>query len=197
MIKIGKTDTKLRYARWLDREIWTHFGAMTMVKLKVNGKQHSVDAAADTPLLWVIRENLGFTGTKFGCGVAQCGACVVHIDGKPVRSCITPVSRAEGAEITTIEGIAADGNLHPVQQAWITEQVPQCGYCQSGQIMSAVALLRDNPDPDDAEIDRAMSGNLCRCGMYARMKKAIKTVAGTDTGVQALDAGAGEEIQNG
>jgi aerobic-type carbon monoxide dehydrogenase small subunit (CoxS/CutS family) len=168
-----------------------------MVSLKVNGKRHSVDAAADTPLLWVIRENLGFTGTKFGCGVAQCGACVVHLDGKPVRSCITPISKARGAEITTIEGIAMDGKLHPVQQAWITAQVPQCGYCQSGQIMSAIALLRDNPDPDDAEIDRAMSGNLCRCGMYARVKKAIKVVASTDIDLQTPDPGEEQEVQNG
>nr|WP_296705329.1 (2Fe-2S)-binding protein [Algoriphagus sp.] len=127
------------------------------------------------PLLWVIREQCNLTGTKFGCGIAQCGACTVHLDGKPVRSCITPATSAEGKEITTIEGIATDKNtLHVVQKAWIEEQTPQCGYCQSGQIMSAVALLNENPSPSDEEIDQAMSGNICRCGMYSRIKSAIK-----------------------
>jgi isoquinoline 1-oxidoreductase alpha subunit len=148
-----------------------------MIKLNVNGKEHDLDVAPDTPLLWVIRENIGLTGTKFGCGISQCGACTVHLNGTPVRSCITPVASAQGAMITTIEGITSGGELHPVQQAWIEEQVPQCGYCQSGQIMSAVALLRDNPDPSDADIDSAMSGNVCRCGMYSRIRKGIKRVA--------------------
>lgn len=145
-----------------------------MTRLTINGKEYGVDASADMPLLWVIREQCGLTGTKFGCGIAQCGACTVHIDGKPVRSCITPAISAEGKNITTIEGIAPDKNtLHIVQQAWIEEQTPQCGYCQSGQIMSAVALLNENPSPTDEEIDAAMSGNICRCGMYSRIKSAI------------------------
>jgi len=136
-----------------------------------------VDVAPDTPLLWVIRENLGLTGTKFGCGVAQCGACTVHLNGTPVRSCVTPVVNAEGAEITTIEGIGTDDGLHPVQQAWIAEQVPQCGYCQSGQIMAAVALLNNNTSPSDKDIDAAMSGNICRCGTYPRIRRGIKRAA--------------------
>jgi isoquinoline 1-oxidoreductase alpha subunit len=148
-----------------------------MIKLNVNGKEHDLDVAPDTPLLWVIRENIGLTGTKFGCGISQCGACTVHLNGTPVRSCITPVVSAQGAMITTIEGIANGDELHPVQQAWIEEQVPQCGYCQSGQIMSAVALLRDKPNPTDEDIDSAMSGNVCRCGMYSRIRKGIKRVA--------------------
>jgi isoquinoline 1-oxidoreductase alpha subunit len=148
-----------------------------MIKLNVNGKEHDLDVAPDTPLLWVIRENIGLTGTKFGCGISQCGACTVHLNGTPVRSCITPVVSAQGAMITTIEGIASGDELHPVQQAWIEEQVPQCGYCQSGQIMSAVALLREKPNPTDEDIDSAMSGNVCRCGMYSRIRKGIKRVA--------------------
>jgi isoquinoline 1-oxidoreductase alpha subunit len=145
-----------------------------MTSLTINGKEYGVDASADMPLLWVIREQCGLTGTKFGCGIAQCGACTVHIDGQPVRSCVTPAISAEGKNIITIEGIAPDKNtLHVVQQAWIEEQTPQCGYCQSGQIMSAVALLNENPSPTDEEIDAAMSGNICRCGMYNRIKSAI------------------------
>lgn len=145
-----------------------------MTSLTINGKEYGVDASADMPLLWVIREQCGLTGTKFGCGIAQCGACTVHIDGRPVRSCVTPAISAEGKNITTIEGIAPDKNtLHIVQQAWIEEQTPQCGYCQSGQIMSAVSLLNENPSPTDEEIDAAMSGNICRCGMYGRIKSAI------------------------
>lgn len=145
-----------------------------MTSLTINGKEYGVDASADMPLLWVIREQCGLTGTKFGCGIAQCGACTVHIDGQPVRSCVTPAISAEGKNITTIEGIAPDKNtLHIVQQAWIEEQTPQCGYCQSGQIMSAVALLNENPSPTEEEIDAAMSGNICRCGMYSRIKSAI------------------------
>ena len=146
-----------------------------MTSLTINGKEYGVEASADMPLLWVIREQCGLTGTKFGCGIAQCGACTVHIDGQPVRSCVTPAISAEGKSIITIEGIAPDKNtLHVVQQAWIEEQTPQCGYCQSGQIMSAVALLNENPSPTDEEIDAAMSGNICRCGMYSRIKSAIQ-----------------------
>src|SRR5262245_16611719 len=147
-----------------------------MIQLVVNGKPQMVDAPADTPLLWVIRESLGLTGTKFGCGMALCGACTVHVDGQPLRSCSTPVSFAAGKSITTIEGIGANG-LHAVQQAWIAEDVPQCGYCQSGQIMSAVALLAKTPAPTDADIDQAMAGNICRCGTYQRIRAAIHRAA--------------------
>ena len=150
-----------------------------MIKLNVNEQAKAVEANPATPILWVVRENLGMTGTKFGCGIAQCGACTVHLDGKPVRSCSTPISAAEGKSITTIEGIAGeDGTLHRVQQAWIEAQVPQCGYCQSGQIMTATALLEKNPNPTDAQIDAAMTGNVCRCGMYNRIRQAIKAAAG-------------------
>lgn len=149
-----------------------------MVQLTVNGKAQKIDIDPDTPVLWAVREQLGLNGTKFGCGASLCGACTVHIDGQPVRSCVTPLSEAEGKDVTTIEGIAApDGTLHAVQEAWIKHQVPQCGYCQSGQIMSAVALLKENSDPSDADIDAAMAGNVCRCGMYTRIKAAIKTAA--------------------
>ena len=148
-----------------------------MVTLSVNGKQREVDVSPDTPLLWVIRENLGMTGTKFGCGIAQCGACTVHLDGNPVRACSLPVSVAVGRNITTIEGLSGE-ELHPVQQAWLEHQVPQCGYCQSGQIMSAAALLARSPTPSDDEIDSAMAGNICRCGMYGRIRSAIKAAAG-------------------
>ncbi|MFT4747199.1 MAG: isoquinoline 1-oxidoreductase alpha subunit [Congregibacter sp.] len=149
-----------------------------MIELKVNDQIQIVDVEADTPLLWVIREQLNLVGTKFGCGMAQCGACTVHLNGQPIRSCVTPVSAVAGQAITTIEGIAGDsGQLSKVQQAWIDEQVPQCGYCQSGQIMSAVALLESNPNPSDSDIDAAMSGNVCRCGMYGRIKQAIKNAA--------------------
>ena len=145
--------------------------------------------------MWVIRETLALTGTKFGCGIAQCGACTVHLNGQPIRSCVTPVAAAEGAEITTIEGLGSDEGLHPVQQAWIEEQVPQCGYCQSGQIMSAVALLKASPNPSDKEIDAAMSGNVCRCGMYGRIKRAIQTVASGP--VEMFDPAATREVQHG
>lgn len=149
-----------------------------MIELTVNGKPLSVDADPATPILWVVRETLGMTGTKFGCGIAQCGACTVHLDGTPIRSCSTPLAEAEGRQITTIEGLAGpDGALHPLQQAWIEAQVPQCGYCQSGQLMSAAALLRDTPHPTDEQIDSAMSGNICRCGTYGRIRKAIKAAA--------------------
>jgi len=161
-----------------------------MIEINVNGARHTVDAAPDTPLLWVIRENLGLTGTKYGCGIAQCGACTVHLNGRPVRSCVTPLTAAAGADITTIEGLARDGELHPIQQAWIDHQVPQCGYCQSGQIMSAVALLVGNPTPDDMAINAAMSGNICRCGMYGRIRKAIKSVAGVQSFDPAVHAAA-------
>jgi isoquinoline 1-oxidoreductase subunit alpha len=147
-----------------------------MIQLVVNGKPQTVDTPADTPLLWVIRESLGLTGTKFGCGMALCGACTVHVDSQPLRSCSTPVSFAAGKSITTIEGIGANG-LHAVQQAWIAEDVPQCGYCQSGQIMSAVALLAKTPAPTDADIDQAMAGNICRCGTYQRIRAAIHRAA--------------------
>jgi aerobic-type carbon monoxide dehydrogenase small subunit (CoxS/CutS family) len=147
-----------------------------MIPIVVNGKRHQVDAEADTPLLWVLRENIGLTGTKFGCGIALCGACTVHLDGEPIRSCVTPVSAAKGKKITTIEGLSPDGS-HPVQKAWIAEEVPQCGYCQSGQIMSAAALLAAKPRPTDADIDSAMSGNICRCGTYQRIRRAIHRAA--------------------
>lgn len=151
---------------------------MSETRFKVNGQEQTVDIDPSTPLLWVLREQLKLTGTKFGCGIAQCGACTVHLDGAPIRSCSTPLAAADGAEITTIEGVASeDGRRHAVQDAWIAHQVPQCGYCQSGQIMSAVALLRDVPNPTDADIDAAMSGNICRCGAYGRIRQAIKTAA--------------------
>jgi isoquinoline 1-oxidoreductase subunit alpha len=144
-----------------------------MARLLINGKPRTVDVPPDTPLLWVIREHLQLTGTKFGCGMAQCGACTVHLDGVAVRSCKTPVSAAAGKKITTIEGLSPDGK-HPLQVAWIAEQVPQCGYCQSGQIMQAAALLAKTPNPTDDEIVEAMSGNICRCATYVRIKRAIK-----------------------
>lgn len=151
---------------------------MAETRFTVNGEERSVDMDPSTPLLWVLREQLKLTGTKFGCGIAQCGACTIHLDGAPIRSCSTPLAAAEGALLTTIEGVAAaDGTRHAVQDAWVEHQVPQCGYCQSGQIMSAVALLRDTPDPTDADIDAAMSGNICRCGAYGRIRQAIKTAA--------------------
>ena len=149
-----------------------------MVSLEVNGKKYDVDASPDMPLLWVIRENIGLTGTKFGCGLGQCGACTVHVDGTAVRSCSTPVSTVAGKKITTIEGLSAASN-HPLQTAWVAEQVPQCGYCQSGQIMSAAALLARTPRPTDAQIDTAMAGNICRCGTYQRIRRAIHRAAGT------------------
>ena len=147
-----------------------------MARLTINGKAHEVDVASDTPLLWVIRERLRLTGTKFGCGMAQCGACTVHLDGVAVRSCQTTVAQAAGKKITTIEGLHPQGR-HPLQLAWIAEQVPQCGYCQSGQIMQAAALLAKNPKPTDDEIVAAMSGNICRCATYIRIKRAIKRAA--------------------
>ena len=147
-----------------------------MITLQINDKQHQLEADPAMPLLWALRDLLGLTGTKYSCGIAVCGACTVLVEGKPVRSCVTPVSAVSGKAITTIEGLSADRS-HPVQQAWLEEQVPQCGYCQSGQIMSAVALLNSKPQPTDADIDAAMSGVLCRCGTYPRIRKAIKRAA--------------------
>ena len=150
-----------------------------MASFILNGEPVTVDADPAMPILWVVREKLGLNGTKFGCGIAQCGACTVHLDGQPVRSCSTSLSQAEGREITTIEGVSGeDGALSAVQAAWVSEQVPQCGYCQSGQIMSATALLRDNPSPSDDDIDAAMKGNICRCGTYTRIRRAIKVASG-------------------
>jgi len=147
-----------------------------MITLQINGKQHQLDADPAMPLLWALRDLLGLTGTKYSCGISVCGACTVLVEGKPVRSCVTPVSAVSGKTITTIEGLSTDRS-HPVQQAWLEEQVPQCGYCQSGQIMAAVALLNSKPQPTDADIDAAMSGVLCRCGTYQRIRKAIKRAA--------------------
>lgn len=149
---------------------------MAAFTLNVNGSAHTIDVAPDTPLLWAIRDNIGLTGTKFGCGMALCGACTVHLDGQPTRSCVTPISAVGSRKVTTIEGLSPEGN-HPVQQAWIAEDVPQCGYCQSGQIMSAAALLAKTPHPTDADIDAAMSGNICRCGTYQRIREAIHAAA--------------------
>jgi isoquinoline 1-oxidoreductase alpha subunit len=151
-----------------------------MISLTINQKSFQVDADPDMPLLWVIRDLVGLTGTKYGCGVAQCGACVVHLNGEAVRSCITKVGRASGQQITTIEGLSKD-NDHPLQLAWNEESVPQCGYCHSGQIMSAAVLLRENPDPTDEDINNAMAGNICRCGTYPRIRKAIHLAAEIQT----------------
>jgi isoquinoline 1-oxidoreductase alpha subunit len=149
---------------------------MPTISLKINGKDHTLDVTADLPLLWALRDKLNMTGTKYGCGIGQCGTCTVLVDGEPVRSCRRKAASMIGREITTIEGLSADGS-HPVQMAWNKEDVPQCGYCQGGQILSAAALLEKNPKPDDAAIDEAMSGNLCRCGTYFRIRKAIKLAA--------------------
>jgi isoquinoline 1-oxidoreductase subunit alpha len=155
---------------------------MAAIHLLINNRPHEVEIASDTPLLWVLRDNLNLTGTKYGCGMGVCGACTVHLDGEAVRSCQTPVSSVGTKKITTIEGLSAD-NSHPVQQAWIAEQVPQCGYCQPGQIMSAAALLAKTPHPADDQIEAAMIGNLCRCGMYQRIRRAIhRASAGTGQG---------------
>ena len=158
-------------------------GGPLTITFTLNGKSLSVDVSPDMPLLWVLRDTLNMTGTKFGCGMALCGACTVHINGEATRSCITSVSSVAGKKVTTIEGLATDENdLHPVQQAWMDEDVPQCGYCQSGQIMSAVALLSKKPKPTDADIDDAMSGNICRCGTYQRIRKAIHRAASLQAG---------------
>ena len=161
-----------------------------MAQLNINGRTHNVDVEPDTPLLWVIREQVGLTGTKYGCGVAQCGACSVHLNGEVVRSCSLPVSAVKaGDRITTIEGLSRDSS-HPVQKAWAAIDVPQCGYCQSGQIMSAVALLNEKPSPTDAEIADAMNGNLCRCGTYLRIRAAIKKAEAANAGRPSAAAGA-------
>jgi isoquinoline 1-oxidoreductase alpha subunit len=148
-----------------------------MTKLTVNGVAHEVDADDDMPLLWVLRDLIGLTGTKFGCGEALCGACTVHLDGRAVRSCVTPVRRAAGHAVTTIEGLSPDG-AHPLQRAWVELGVPQCGFCQAGQIMTAAALLRENPKPSDDDIDHSLAGNLCRCGTYVRIRAAVRKAAG-------------------
>ena len=147
------------------------------MKLQLNGAERELDADPEMPLLWALRDLAGLTGTKYGCGQALCGACVVHLDGEAVRSCVTPMSRAENRQVTTIEGLSPDGS-HPLQKAWIDLAVPQCGYCQSGQIMTAAALLAKKPQPSDAEIDQSLSGNLCRCGTYLRIRAAVKKAAG-------------------
>jgi isoquinoline 1-oxidoreductase alpha subunit len=149
------------------------------MKLRVNGTEHTLDVDPEMPILWVVRDLLGLTGSKYGCGEALCGACTVHLDGHAVRSCVTPVRRAEGKEVTTIEGLSPDGS-HPVQQAWLMLRVPQCGFCQAGQIMTAAALLAAKPKPNDDEIDASMAGNLCRCGTYTRIRAAIKQAAGLE-----------------
>jgi isoquinoline 1-oxidoreductase subunit alpha len=147
-----------------------------MISLTINGQSHNIDVEPDTPLLWVIRENVGLTGTKYGCGIAQCGSCTVHVDGVAMRSCATPVSAAAGKKITTIEGLAEKGVLHKVQQAWLANEVPQCGYCQSGMIMAVVALLKDKPKPTDADINDAIT-NICRCGTFVQVRAAIHAAA--------------------
>jgi isoquinoline 1-oxidoreductase subunit alpha len=149
---------------------------MAKINLDVNGKKQEIDVDPNTPVLWVLRDYLNLTGTKYGCGIAQCGACTIHIDGVATRSCILPVSQVQNKKITTIEGISENGD-HPVQKAWLEYDVPQCGYCQAGQIMTAVALLNKNPDPSDEDIESAMNGNLCRCGTYLRIRAAVKTAA--------------------
>ncbi len=148
-----------------------------MVTLTVNGQQHQIDVEPEMPLLWALRNEIGLTGTKYGCGIAQCGACTVLMDGHPVRSCMLAVSSVQGREITTIEGLSQNGTLNKVQEAWIAEDVPQCGYCQSGQILSATALLSRTPHPDNSDIDAAMAGNICRCGTYVRIRRAIHRAA--------------------
>lgn len=149
---------------------------MPSITLTINNEDYTLNVPPDTPLLWVLRDDLGLTGTKFSCGIGECGACIVHVDGQAVRSCVTPVSSLNGQRITTIEGLSPDGQ-HPVQRAWLAENVPQCGYCQPGQIMAAAALLAENPNPTDADIDAAMSGVLCRCGTYQRIRRAIQVAA--------------------
>jgi isoquinoline 1-oxidoreductase alpha subunit len=167
-----------------------------MLSITVNGTQHQLDIDPSTPLLWVLREQLQLTGTKYGCGMAQCGACTIHLNGMAMRACVTPVSAVAGQQITTIEGLAPSvDRLHPLQQAWIDHQVPQCGYCQSGQLMSAAALLANNSSPSDADIDAAMAGNICRCGMYGRIREAIKTAAGVQQFDPSVDGE--QEVQHG
>jgi isoquinoline 1-oxidoreductase alpha subunit len=155
--------------------------AMATYQLNVNGTDQTLDVEPDMPLLWALRDTLGLIGTKYGCGIAQCGACTVHLNGQPVRSCTTPVAAAAGQKVTTIEGLASGDTLHPLQQAWIDLDVPQCGYCQAGQIMSAAALLAEKPDPSDADIDAALAGNYCRCGTYIRIRAAVHRAASGKT----------------
>ena len=150
---------------------------MVAIKVNINDKTHTIEASEDMPLLWAIRDIVGLTGTKFGCGIGQCGACTVHLNGKPVRSCLLPVGALNGQSVTTIEGLADAAGLHPLQQTWIDQDVAQCGYCQTGQIMSAAALLAENSKPSDADIDAAMAGNYCRCGTYIRIRQAVHTAA--------------------
>lgn len=149
---------------------------MSTYNLKINGEIHSVEADSDTPLLWILRDQLDLVGTKYGCGIGQCGSCTVHVNGSPLRSCMLQVSQLQGMDIVTIEGLSKEGD-HPVQKAWLEHDVPQCGYCQTGQIMTAAALLKNNPNPTDEDIDAAMEGNICRCGTYVRIKQAIKTAS--------------------
>jgi isoquinoline 1-oxidoreductase alpha subunit len=149
---------------------------MSTYNLKINGEIHTVEADADTPLLWILRDQLDLVGAKYGCGIGQCGSCTVHVNGAPLRSCMQQVSQLQGMDIVTIEGLSKEGD-HPVQKAWLEHDVPQCGYCQSGQIMTAAALLKNNPNPTDEDIDAAMEGNICRCGTYIRIKQAIKTAS--------------------
>ncbi|MGD2070249.1 MAG: (2Fe-2S)-binding protein [Gemmatimonadota bacterium] len=160
---------------------------MPPFRLRINHESHDVDAPPAMPLLWVLRDLVGLTGTKYGCGIAQCGACTVHVDGQATRACVTPVSAVEGSDILTIEGLGAEG-LHALQRAWIAEEVPQCGYCQTGQLMSAAALLERRPEPTDEEIDQAMSGNICRCGTYDRIRAAVHRAAGGGVATEAGDA---------
>ena len=166
-----------------------------MITLTINGQAIEMDVPPEMPLLWVIRDHLELTGTKFGCGIAQCGACTVHLDGNAIRSCVTPVGSVAGRKVTTIEGLSDGESLTPIQEAWITHQVPQCGYCQSGQIMSAEALLATNPNPSDDEIRTAMAGNICRCGMYGRIHKAIRSVVNGE--VAFWEPAREEEVQHG
>ena len=164
-----------------------------MANLTINGTAHSIDLPDEVPLLWALRDGLNMTGTKYGCGVAACGACTVHLDGSPIRSCSFPIQAAQGREITTIEGLSDGDDLHPLQASWLEFNVPQCGYCQSGQLMSAAALLANNPQPSDQEIDEAMSGNICRCGTYPRIRAAIRHTA--DNAVQQFDPNQTSESQ--
>ena len=166
-----------------------------MLELEINGRTSRVDVEGDTPLLWVLREQVGLTGTKYGCGIAACGACTVHVDGEAVRSCVTPVGTVAGKKITTIEGLSQNGKLHKVQQAWIEHSVPQCGYCQSGMIMASAALLAKTPKPTDADIENGVT-NLCRCGTYGRVKKAIHAAAGdkVDNTVAVTEAPNGQKL---
>lgn len=158
------------------KELTKHNSNMASYSIKVNGKTHQVDVDADTPILWVLRDHLKLVGTKFGCGIASCGACTIHADGTAIRSCSLPISAVNDMELTTIEGLSKDGD-HPVQEAWLEHDVPQCGYCQAGQIMHAAAFLENNPNPTEEEISQAMNGNICRCGTYIRINQAIKTAA--------------------